>query len=76
MTMHAGQLSIDVETVEALVREQFPQWASLPIRRVDSTGTVNAIFRLGDRLAARFPLQPGDLEATRASLEREAGRRG
>ena len=27
------------------------------------SGTVNAIFRIGDQLAARFPLQPGDAGA-------------
>ena len=30
-----------------------------------SHGTLNAIFRIGDRLAARFPLEPGDAESTR-----------
>ncbi|MGH3679678.1 MAG: aminoglycoside phosphotransferase family protein [Natronosporangium sp.] len=37
-----------------------------------SQGTVNAIFRVGDRLAARFPLQPGDVEVTRRRLQAEA----
>lgn len=37
-----------------------------------STGMVNAIFRIGDRLAARFPLMPADPEATRAVLVAEA----
>src|SRR5262249_35037999 len=37
-----------------------------------SQGTVNAIFRIGSRLAARFPLNPGEVEATRAALEAEA----
>jgi len=33
---------------------------------------VNAIYRIGDHLAARFPLQPGDVEATRRWLAIEA----
>lgn len=58
--------------VRALVDAQFPQWWALPIRRIASQGTVNAIFRIGDRLAARFPLQPGEVEATRQWLAAEA----
>lgn len=76
MHMHANQLTVSLETVRALADEQFPEWRKLPISGVASQGTVNAIFRVGDRLAARFPLQPGDVEATRRWLhaEAEAGR--
>jgi aminoglycoside phosphotransferase (APT) family kinase protein len=70
--MHAGQLAVPVETVRRLVDAQFPHWRGLPVRRVASDGTVNAIFRIGDRLTARFPLVPGDAGATRAWLESEA----
>lgn len=38
-----------------MLREQFPQWADLPLRRVTSTGTDNAVFRLGDTLGVRVP---------------------
>ena len=72
MAMHADQLTVPVDTVRALVDQQFPEWTGLPVVRIDSEGTVNAIFRIGDRLAARFPLQPGDVEATRRWLESEA----
>lgn len=70
--MHADQLNVSPETVRALVDDQFPGWRGLPIRSIASQGTVNAIFRIGDRFTARFPLQPGDVEATRRSLETEA----
>jgi aminoglycoside phosphotransferase (APT) family kinase protein len=70
--MHDDQLTIDLPTVSALIAEQFPQWRDLPIRPADSTGTVNAIFRVGDRLAARFPLQPKDLATARRWLEADA----
>ena len=53
--MHAGEADIDVALVEQLIAEQFPRWAGLPIRAVRSTGTVNAIYRLGDHLCARLP---------------------
>lgn len=70
--MHEDQLPVTVAMVRELVDDQFPQWAALPIEPVRSGGTVNAIFRIGDRLAARFPLQPGDIEATRRWLLTEA----
>ncbi|MEV0200302.1 aminoglycoside phosphotransferase family protein [Nonomuraea sp. NPDC050691] len=70
--MHADQLTVTPETVRALVDEQFPGWRELPVRRVASQGTVNAIFRIGDELTARFPLQPGDVESIRRGLESEA----
>lgn len=72
MRMHTGQLSVSPETVRELVAAQFPQWRHLPVRPVASEGTVNAIFRIGDRFTARFPLQPADVASTRESLEAEA----
>src|ERR1700730_8296154 len=70
--MHAGQLSVSPETVRELVDDQFPRWRSLAIQAVDSAGTVNAIFRIGGRLAARFALKPGDAGLMRRLLESEA----
>jgi aminoglycoside phosphotransferase (APT) family kinase protein len=70
--MHPDQLTISVETVGKLVDAQFPRWRGLPIRQFASQGTVNALFRIGERLAARFPLQPDDVGVTRRWLESEA----
>lgn len=70
--MHANQLTVSVETVRRLVDEQFPEWRGLPVRSIPSQGTVNAIFRVGDHLAARFPLEPKGVESTRRWLESEA----
>jgi len=58
--------------VRTLVDAQFPAWRDLPVTRVAAQGTVNAIFRLGDRLAARFPLVPRDVVEARAWLAAEA----
>lgn len=58
MIMHEGQLEISTELVRRLLDEQFPDWAGLPITQVRSTGTVNALFRLGDELSVRLPLMP------------------
>jgi len=70
--MHEDQLSVDVSTVRRLVDQQFPQWRPLPIVEVSTTGTVNAIFRIGTQLAARFPLLAQDLAGVRKSLTAEA----
>ena len=59
--MHADQVDIDDALVRTLVNEQFPHWADLPLTRVDSSGTVNAIYRLGDELSVRLPLTPGSI---------------
>lgn len=70
--MHHDQLPIDESVVRALVAEQFPRWRGLPVRPVPSAGTVNALFRMGDDLVARFPLRPDDPDALGAALQREA----
>ena len=70
--MHEGQLHLDAETVRALVADQLPELAGLGVRMLPQAGTVNAVARLGDGLAARFPLQPGPPDEVRRSLEREA----
>ncbi|MFI5963470.1 aminoglycoside phosphotransferase family protein [Streptomyces asoensis] len=72
MKMHADQLTVSPETVRVLVEEQFPEWRGLPVRNIAGPGTVNAIFRIGDRFAARFPLEPADVDSTRRQLKSEA----
>ncbi len=72
MTMHDNQVDITTATVRTLVDQQFPEWRDKEIRRLDSSGTVNTLFRIGDDLSARFPLRLADFETTRKDLEREA----
>ncbi|WP_407566659.1 aminoglycoside phosphotransferase family protein [Streptomyces sp. 184] len=57
--MHADEAEIRPGLVRRLIAAQFPRWAGLPVERVASGGTVNAVFRLGDELAVRMPLTPG-----------------
>jgi aminoglycoside phosphotransferase (APT) family kinase protein len=54
--MHDAQVDSDERLVEHLLRDQFPEWAGLPVRRLPSDGTDNAMYRLGDDLVARLPL--------------------
>jgi aminoglycoside phosphotransferase (APT) family kinase protein len=70
--MHKDQLAVEIGTVRRLVDEQFPRWRPLPVHRVQAAGTVSAIFRLGEDLAARFPLRPQQERRVRAWLRAEA----
>ena len=54
--MHDNELAIDEALVAALIADQFPQWSDLPLERLESHGTVNAIYRLGRNMAARLPV--------------------
>jgi aminoglycoside phosphotransferase (APT) family kinase protein len=53
--MHADEIPIDVDLVRRLLATQFPRWADLPIRPVQSNGTVNALYRLGGDMVVRLP---------------------
>jgi aminoglycoside phosphotransferase (APT) family kinase protein len=53
--MHPDELDIDEPLVRRLLQSQFPDWADLPLDRVQSDGTDNAIFRLGDTMSVRLP---------------------
>jgi aminoglycoside phosphotransferase (APT) family kinase protein len=55
MRMHADEAHIDTDLVRTLVAAQFPRWADLPVEPVASSGTDNAMYRLGDDLAVRLP---------------------
>jgi aminoglycoside phosphotransferase (APT) family kinase protein len=59
MGMHADEADIDEELVRRLVAGQFPEWADLSIEAVASSGTDNAMYRLGTDLAVRLPRIPG-----------------
>ncbi|MEU1819381.1 aminoglycoside phosphotransferase family protein [Streptomyces roseifaciens] len=60
--MHADEADTDAGLVQGLLRAQFPEWAGLPVRRLASGGTVNAIYRVGDELTVRLPLTAGGAE--------------
>jgi aminoglycoside phosphotransferase (APT) family kinase protein len=53
--MHDDEVDTDAALVRLLLESQHPQWAALPIERVASSGTDNAMYRLGDELAVRLP---------------------
>jgi aminoglycoside phosphotransferase (APT) family kinase protein len=70
--MHDDQVHVDAAIVRALVDEQFPRWSGFAVSEVRTAATVNAIFRVGPDLVARFPLVAQDPDRARAWLQREA----
>ena len=57
--LHSDEIPIDAELVRDLVSRAMPAYADTPIRRLASSGSSNALFRLGDELLVRLPRQPG-----------------
>ena len=57
--LHDDEVRIDVELVSRLIGAQCPEFAALPLRRLDATGSTHVLFRLGDELLVRLPRQPG-----------------
>ena len=53
--MHADEIHTDVALVRRLLAAQFPEWAALPIEPVPSSGTDNALYRLGTDMVVRLP---------------------
>ncbi len=53
--MHDDEVDTDISLVRRLLAAQFPQWADLPIEPLQSAGTDNAMYRLGDDMAVRLP---------------------
>ena len=65
--LHADQIYIDAALARRLLVEQFPQWADLPIKRVELDGWDNRTFRLGNDMAVRLP----SAEAYAAQVDKE-----
>ncbi len=70
--MHDDEVEVPQALVAELVRTRFPDWAGLRLTALRGTGTVNAVFRLGEDLLVRLPRRPG--EAARLPAELAATR--
>ena len=66
--MHADEVDAGPEVARRLLRAQFPEWAELPLERVESFGTDNAIYRLGRELSVRLPLHRPSVHVDREAL--------
>ncbi|MGY0061304.1 aminoglycoside phosphotransferase family protein [Streptomyces sp. LZ34] len=51
--------AIDAALARRLVDTQFPQWADLPLKRLDPAGSDHVIYRLGEELSVRLPRHAG-----------------
>ena len=68
MPLHRNEYDIDASLVHRLLTSQMPDLAGRPLHRFASSGTVNAVYRLGDDLLVRLPRAPD----FNAGPEREA----
>ena len=66
--LHDDEIPIDSGVVRALVARAMPQCVGLSVRRLPSSGSSNALFRLGEDLLVRLPRQRGGS----AAIEKEA----
>jgi aminoglycoside phosphotransferase (APT) family kinase protein len=64
--MHENELEIDKFLVRTLLKNQCPQWADFSISPIKSSGTDNALFRLGNEYVIRLPR----IEWERGSIEK------
>jgi aminoglycoside phosphotransferase (APT) family kinase protein len=55
--MHCDQVHIDADIGREMIFDQFPEYRHERIEQLGAIGTVNAIFRIGSSVAARFPLR-------------------
>ena len=67
--MHEDELDVDEALVRRLLAGQFPHWSGMTLRRVEPSGTDNAIFRLGDELSVRLPRRHGPTASGSRELE-------
>jgi len=67
--MHDDELELDEALAHRLLAEQFPNWSELPLRRIEPSGTDNAIFRLGDELSVRLPRRDGPTKPESKELD-------
>ena len=66
--LHSNEIPTGIELVRTLVGRAMPAYADAPVRRLASSGSTNALFRLGDEFLLRVPRQPGGS----ASISKEA----
>ena len=48
-------ITINVELVQSLIKEQFPDWSHLEVKPVKNGGHDNRTFHLGDQMSVRLP---------------------
>ena len=65
--MHVEEVDHDAGLVQRLLAAQFPKWADLPLEPLQSSGTDNALYRLGGDKVVRLPR----IQAAAAQVDKE-----
>ncbi|HVT65952.1 MAG TPA: aminoglycoside phosphotransferase family protein [Mycobacteriales bacterium] len=66
--LHAGEIPVDESLVRRLTAASRPEWAALDVEPSASSGSTNALFRLGADLLVRLPRLVGGS----AAIDKEA----
>lgn len=69
--MHENELEIDASFASKLIETQCPQWSGLPIVPIKSSGTDNALFRLGNEYIIRLPRIEWEVGSVNKSIMKE-----
>ena len=69
--MHPDQLVLSQELAAQLITDLLPGTDPATIRLLPTSATTSTVVRIGEDLAARFPLEPSDPDAARAALTAE-----
>lgn len=69
--MHENELEIDENLVKELLTTQCPDWAHLPLKAITSSGTENALFRLGGDYVIRLPRVEWVTGSVNKSIDKE-----
>lgn len=67
--LHADEVELDEALARVLLRARMPEWGDLPLVRLASAGTDNAMFRLGAEMLLRLPRTPGAARGLRREAE-------
>lgn len=69
--MHPGQLVLTAQDATRLITDQLPGTDPRTIRLLETSATTSTVVRIGEDLAARFPLEPSDPGTARTALATE-----
>ena len=70
--VHDDETDTSVEIVRALLRDELPQLAGLPLVPLSNSGSDNALYRLGAEFVVRLPRVPGAARGLGVELDTDA----
>ncbi|MDV3296596.1 MAG: hypothetical protein LOY01_12395, partial [Brachybacterium paraconglomeratum] len=69
--MHPDQLVLTEQVATRLITDLLPGTDPATVRLLETSATTSTVVRIGEDLAARFPLEPADPDSARAGLASE-----